>query len=75
MAGIEEWRVIAYLSCAVLATVIPLGLYARYLAQNLAFLERCQHEITQGRIDHVLRCVEEPEPPPEKVITGLIPPR
>ena len=66
--------ILIFLSATSIAVGIAGFVHAHYREKNMRFLNQCQHEITQGRIDHVLRCVEEPEPPPEKVIAGLIPP-
>lgn len=71
----EDWRLIAYLSIGALGIFVMLALYARILAKQYVFLNHCEHEKTRHHVDAVLRCVEEPEQAPEKVITGLMPPR
>lgn len=75
MEGIQTWQVIAYLSALQIVIAAVLAVYERRIARNIEFLNRCQHEETRGEIDRVRRWVEpETEPPPQKRITGLMPP-
>jgi hypothetical protein len=70
--SIEFWRLVAGISVAMIAVGLALALYARYLAQNVVFLTRCEAEKTRADIDKVLECVE-PEPAGKRIV-GLMPP-